>query len=213
MSVPVLVLGTGGHAKVIIDILEHMGTFSVAGCVSADHKTPDFLGYPVLGRDEVVESVFKRGLRSAFIAIGDNRIRQEKTVWLRGLGFKIENVVSPDARISKRATIGTGVAIMPGAVINTGAAIGDGAIINTGALIDHDCSIGAFAHVAPGTVLAGAVEVGEGAFMGAGSRAIPRVSIGDWTIVGAGAVVLHPLPTGVTAVGVPARVLHRRAAQ
>ena len=81
-------------------------------------------------------------------------------------------------------------------------------IVNTGATIDHDCRIGDFAHLCPGVHLAGEVQVGEGCLLGMGTSVIPGRSIGSQTVVGAGAAVVTDLPEAVTAVGVPARILH-----
>ena len=94
-------------------------------------------------------------------------------------------------------------------VVQPDAVIGDHVIVNTGATIDHDCTIGDYAHLAPGVHLSGSVHVGEGAFLGIGSVVIPGVKIGRWSTLGAGAVAIRDLADGVTAVGVPARVLKR----
>lgn len=203
----VVIIGAGGHAKVIVDILEERQEFELAGCISPDASA--LLGLPVLGGDEALPRILSSGIRHAFVAIGSNRVRAERMRHAVQLGFSIVNAVSGSATVSRRATLRTGVAIMPGAVVNVDTVVEDGAIINTGATVDHDCRIGAYAHIGPGATLAGTVIVGEGAFLGAGSCVIPLRTVGAWSTVGAGAVVVRDVPERVTTAGVPARILNR----
>lgn len=203
----VVIVGAGGHAKVIIDLLQARGGVQLAGCVS--RESGEVLGLPWLGDDDALPQILASGLRQAFVAIGDNRLRAELIRRLAGLGFSLVNAISPQAIVSSRTMLGTGVAIMPGAIVNVDSIVEDGAIINTAAHLDHDCRIGACAHIGPGSKLAGNVTIGEGAFLGVGTCVIPRRSVGAWSMVGAGAVVVRDIPSHVTAVGVPARVLER----
>lgn len=203
----IVVLGGGGHARVILDILAQAEEFEVMGFTSrdAEQQTTALSGYPRLGTDEALPELFSSGIRHAFVAVGDNKRRKRCFGELTSMGFTMVNVISRHAVISPRASLGLGVGIMPGAVINIGTVIGDGAIVNTNASVDHDCTIGAFAHIAPGTALAGNVKVGSGALLGVGSRVIPGVTIGANSTVAAGAVVIHDLPPDLFAAGVPAR--------
>ena len=207
-----IVIGGGGHAKVILDIAGRSGDFEVVGCVARDEPKSGELSVPYLGDESSLPHFLSAGVRLAFVAVGDNRARAQLSQLALGHGFEIANIVSPYAILSDGVTLGRGIAIMPGAVINTGARIADGCIVNTGVVLDHDCKIGAWGHLAPGTVLAGSVETGEGAFLGVGVRVIPSISIGAWTTVGAGAVVIRDLPGNVCAVGVPARILTEQRA-
>jgi UDP-perosamine 4-acetyltransferase len=203
----VLVVGAGGHAKVILEILEEANEFHIAGCTSAVAGQQDLLGFPILGGDEVLPACYAAGVRKAFIALGDNRARRKKAKEVAELGFELVNAISKRAIVSPRARLGSGVAIMPGAVINALAEVKDGAIVNTGATVDHDCRLANFCHVGPGSNLAGGVTIGEGAFLGTGVRAIPGISVGAWSVIGAGAVVIENIREGVTAVGVPAVII------
>ena len=142
----------------IIDILEQRDELRIAGCTSAMRGTEEVLGYPVLGTDDCLPGLFSSGVRSAIVAIGDNRLRLDKLCRLRDTGFELVSAISPDAIVSPRATLGRGVSVMPGAVINVAAGLEDGVIANTGATIDHDCAIGECAHIAPGVNLAGCVR-------------------------------------------------------
>jgi len=206
-----VVLGSGGHAKVVVDILLDRGDVDLAGCVTADASVTSLLGLPVLGTDDVLPGLLSSGVTHAFVAVGENRVRAKLQRRAQALGFFLVNAASRHAVLSTRVKLGLGIAIMPGAVVNVDTVVGDGAIINTGATVDHDGNIGAFAHVGPGSSLAGNVTVGEGAFLGAGTTVIPQRSIGAWATTGAGAVIVRDLPDGVLAVGVPARVRAREA--
>lgn len=209
----VVIIGNGGHAKVIIDMFCEAGSYEVVGCTGKDVGTGHVLGVPVLGDDSVLHRLRSEGVRYVFVALGDNRARKLKSREVIEAGFEFVNCVSSRAIISRNATLGQGVAVMPGAVVNASAQIGDGAIVNTGATVDHDNFIGDFAHIAPGSNLAGRVQVGEGAFLGTGVRVIPEIKIGAWSVIGAGAVVIHDVPPNATAYGVPAIVRNRVHAQ
>ena len=204
---PLVIMGAGGHAKVVIDMLLERDEYRLAGCVTHEPGAAEILGVPVLGDDEALAGVYASGVRHAFVAVGNNRVRADRLQHVRALGFTVVNAISRHAIVSTRVTLGAGVAIMPGAVINVDSVVEDGAIINTGATVDHDCRIGAFAHIAPGTHLAGNVTVGEGTFLGVGTAVIPRCAIGAWTMIGAGSAVVRNIGDHVTAVGVPARVI------
>ena len=200
----IVVVGAGGHAKVAIEALRQSG-WTVVGCTDFDPTPRDVVGAKVLGSDDELSRVRASGVRFAFAALGNNRLREAKADELAALGFELPAAISQSASVSDSARIGVGVAIFGGAVINAEAEIRDFAIINTNASIDHDCVIGRAAHVAPGCALAGCVRVGDRTFVGTGSSIIPGITIGSDTIVGAGSVVVRDLPDQITALGVPAR--------
>ena len=200
-----VILGGGGHAKVIIDILQQVDQFDIVGFTSAG-SSESINGCRYLGSDDVLTDLYNSGVRSAFVAIGGNKQRKNCLESLRVQGFSLINAISQGAYISKHVSLGCGVVAMPGAVVNAGTRLDDGVIVNTNASVDHDCTVGACAHVAPGVAVAGCVRLGEGVFLGAGSSVIPNITIGRWTTVGAGAVVVRNLPDHVVAVGVPAIV-------
>lgn len=206
MDDKIIVVGAGGHAKVVIEILRACG-HDVSFCVGGPDAVDVCLGVPVLKGDHWLEKLRAEGYSRAFIGIGPNRLRLKLAHIALNLGYELINAISPSAVVSPSVKMGTGVVAMAGAIINAEAEIGDLAIINTGATVDHDCKIGMAVHIAPQSGLAGTVTVGEGAFLGIGCRAIPEVTIGEWAMVGAGAVVTKNIPAHVTAVGVPAIVV------
>lgn len=198
----VVVLGGGGHAKVVVDVLKSAGIYQIAGFVAREPAA--IMDIPHLGDDAVLSELLNKGVSNFIVAIGDNRIRKllfEKTL---SLGFKAVNAISPHAYVSPYAKIGQGVVIMAGAVIQPYTLIEDNVIINTLSGVDHDCAISSHSHIAPGTSLTGNITVEEGAFVGTGSKVIPDITVGKWSVVGAGAVVISDVPPFTKVVGIPA---------
>lgn len=207
---PLVIIGAGGHAKVVLELLRDAGA-TIVGLTDANPLTGNLLGVPVLGDDTLLPALFERGVRSAFVALGDNHRRYEMGERVRQLGFSLVNAISPYARVSPSAQLGQGIAVMAGATINAEARIGDLSIVNTNAGVDHDAVLGAACHVGPGVALAGGVQVGRWALLGVGSSVIPGCSIGEGAVVGAGACVVRDIGPNLIAVGVPAAVVRVRS--
>lgn len=203
-----IVLGTGGHARSCLDVLATTN-FVVRGCVGDPPGGPLQADY--LGDDDLLPALLASGTTAAFVAVGDNRVRQRLTGQLHALGFGTPAAVSGRAIVSPTARIEAGTFVMHGATVGPYSVVGAGAIINTNASIDHDCTVGAFAHLGPGSTLAGTVEIGQGAFLGVGTSVIPETIVGAWCTVGAGSTVIGNVPEGTTVVGVPARPIRRKS--
>ena len=201
-----LFLGSGGHAKVIIEILRDAGLYEPVGCAAPNASTgSSLLGVPILGNDDCLAELRQLGIGCAFVAGGDNRLRQRLMRRVLELGFELAHAVSPSAIISPSARLGAGIAIMPGTSIGPDTEVADGVIVNSHASVDHDGVLGECCHIGPGATLAGCVTVGPQAFVATGSSVIPGVTIGDGSLVGAGSVVVRDIPPHVIAYGTPAR--------
>ena len=200
----ILIIGGGGHARVVADILRAMDGMEPLGFITSDLApgAPGPMGLPVLGPDEAVESIPHDGL---VVAVGDNTIRERLFLHFTGQGENMVNAIHPSAILAPDVVLGRGCMFCAGAIVNTGTEIGDNVILNTGSITDHDCRIGDHAHVAPGAKLAGAVRIGAGVLVGLGAAVLPGVAMGDRAVAGAGAVVLGDVVPGLTVVGVPAR--------
>jgi sugar O-acyltransferase (sialic acid O-acetyltransferase NeuD family) len=213
MSRAVVVVGGGGHAKVVLDLLYVLGEdvegFTDAGGIG------DLLDSPRLGSDDDLATLRERGLCRAVIAIGDNARRERLLLRTAELGFELPAFVHPRATVSRFARLGQGVVAMAGAVVNASTVIGAGTILNTACSVDHDCHLGACVHIAPGSRLAGYVTIGDRALVGVGSsigRGKP-LCIGADVRIGTGSVVIADLADEVTVAGNPARPLRAPAAR
>jgi UDP-perosamine 4-acetyltransferase len=202
----IIVVGAGGHAKVVIDVLRS-GGWEPKGLLDPSYPSAPVSGVPVIGTDESAADLRRQGFYNAFVAIGRNDLRRRLSRELRALGFELPNAIHATASLSPSAVLGAGIAIMPNAVINAEAQISDFAIINTGAIVEHDCIVGEATHVAPRSALGGFCRLGQEVFFGIGAVARPESVIGDRAVVGAGATVVRDIEAGATVVGNPARRL------
>jgi sugar O-acyltransferase (sialic acid O-acetyltransferase NeuD family) len=206
-SSEIIVFGASGHAKVVIDIIEKQGIYTV-GLLADDNselKGKEIYGYTVMGGKNDLD--FQKGKR-VLVAIGDNSVRAKVTRYLVLNNFSLaEAAIHPSAQLARGVTVGTGSSIMAGSVINSDTMIGQNTIINTGANIDHDCVIGEAVHIAPSSTLCGGVTVGDLTLIGAGATVLPNVKIGRNVIVGAGSTVLKDIIDNVSVAGTPAEVI------
>lgn len=200
-SDPVVVLGAGGHAKVVISTLHGAG-FEVAAVFDDDAAKhgSEIMGVEIVGSIMEADSL---GYQRGVIAVGENATR--KSISERVESLEWLTVVHPKAYVDLSVHLGEGTVVFAGAMLQADTVVGRYTIINTGATVDHDCVIGDFVHVAPGSHLAGEVEVGEGAFLGLASGVIPGIRVGAWSTVGAGGMVVDDIPARATVIGVPAR--------
>ena len=200
----ILVLGAGGHGKVVADILCCQGR-TVRGFLDDDPATwgGTRLGLPVLGAIATYVEYAPDGL---VLGIGDIATRTQVVERLGAPAHPLWcNAIHPTAIVARSVQLGCGVAIAAGVIVNPDTTLGDHSVINTGATVDHDCIIGAHVHVGPGVHLAGGIQVGRAAFIGIGASVNPWLTIGDGATVGAGSVVVADVPCHVTVKGVPAR--------
>ena len=205
----VVIIGAGGHGKVVADILRAAGGANLVGFLDADPalRGQTVAGLPVLGPVNLLAKLWQQNVRHAVVAIGDNRTRRRYGDVLREHGLEPRSAVHPSAVVSASAALGRGVVVAANATVCAEARVGDFAIVNTAAVVDHECVVGAAAHIAPGVRLAGRVRIGDEAFVGIGATVIQCLTIGPGAIVGAGAVVTRDVPELATVVGVPARVV------
>lgn len=206
--IPLLVVGSGGHAKVVIDAAQASGRYDVVGVLAEQPEAlgGDVLGVPVVRGSEALDRPEYRTC-AVVVAIGDNEARERVAKQLEEAGRVFATIIHPSAQLAADVVFGEGTVIFAGAVANPGTRIGRHVIVNTCASVDHDGRIEDFAHISPGAALAGGVRIGPGAHVGIGASVIQNVTIGAWSIVGAGAAVIDDLPDGVVAAGVPARVI------
>jgi UDP-perosamine 4-acetyltransferase len=204
---PVVIVGGGGHAKVVADVLRLQGVH-VLGFTDIDSAKKDLShAVPYLGDDSAIqqyrpeEILLANGVGSTHTMMPRRIICDRFTQ----LGYRFFTLIHPSAIIATDVVIGEGSQIMAGAVIQPGSTIGRDTVVNTGAIIDHDCVIGDYVHVAPGVVLSGGVTIKNETHIGTGARVIQGILIGKNCLIAAGAVVVSDVADGKAVKGIPAR--------
>lgn len=215
MSLPVVVIGAGGHASVVADALLSSGITVLGFTDTAPQRRGSLVcGLPVLGDDSVLA-----GYRSDEILLANGigslggeatPLRQRLQAGLEGQGWRFCQVLHPAAMVSRFAQLGEGVQVMAGCVVQAGAVLGQGTIVNSAAVIEHDVVIGAWSHVAPRAVVCGSTRVGAASHIGAGATVRQGLELGPMTLVGAGAVVVKSFIGNGALVGIPAHEMEQQ---
>jgi acetyltransferase EpsM len=205
-----VVVGCGGHGRVVLDILLAAGQHHVVGFIDSNEQLRGRRvdGKKVLGDMSVIEALKdEESVQAAVVAIGDNGVRREFSEACELAGLELVNAIHPSANIAQNVTLGRNVVVAAGALVCAHCQIGDSAILNTGCIVDHETMIGTATHICPGARLAGRVTVEAGAFVGIGATVIQNIRIGCEAIVGAGAVVISDVEPLSVVVGVPAKTI------
>ncbi|MEE9304005.1 MAG: NeuD/PglB/VioB family sugar acetyltransferase [Thiotrichaceae bacterium] len=204
----IVVIGGGGHAKVVISVLKKINDYRIYGYVSKEN-CGDILGIPFLGGDEVLpDLVNSQHVQHAVIAVGASvtgQARSEIAELICRLRFSFPTIVSPDSMISCGVKLGEGVFVNDGASIGPDVKIDSFSIINRNSSVDHDSEIGKHVHIAPNATLAGGVIIGDYVQVGIGSTIIENRKIANKVIIGAGAVIIRDCAESTTYIGVPGR--------
>lgn len=199
-----LIIGAGGHGKVVCDIAKCTKMFDEIIFLDDDTEKKNVLGYSVYGQTTCYEAL-RYTYTYATVAVGNNKIRMQWLDRLTQAGYKLPILVHPTAVVSDYATIHEGTVIMSHVVVNAGATVGRGCILNTSSVVEHDCCVEDGVHISPMAVLGGTVSVGRESWIGLGAKVINNITIGERVRIGAGAVVVQNIQDDVTAVGIPAR--------
>jgi sugar O-acyltransferase (sialic acid O-acetyltransferase NeuD family) len=210
---PVIVLGAGGHASVLIDALQQLNA-DVLGITDPDETLwgKELMGVDILGNDDKIFDIHPERIElvNGLGSTRNTRARQKlfETWQLRGYSFA--SVIHPKTILAASARVAEGVQILAGAIINPHTMIGANTVVNTGAILEHDCVVGNHVHIAPGVKIAGSVSVGSGTHVGIGSTIIQGVTIGDSCLIAAGAVVVKSVVSGSTVMGIPGKVVQAK---
>ena len=212
MKNKLLILGSGGHGKVVADVAEKTNFFQEISFLDNTFSDSNFS--KSVNSKKVIGEISKINIENyssdfshAFVGIGDNKIRNN---WLKILGtlnFEIPTIIDPSAEISKYALLEKGCFINTNVVIQCNTRIKFGSILNTSCTIDHDSIIGECTHISPGVHVAGNVNIGKFCWVGIGSQIIQNVEIGDNVTVGGGSLVLKDIPKNLKVFGSPVKVV------
>jgi len=206
----IVLIGGGGHCKVVVSILKKLDNFEIVGIVD-NYKAGSLIsGIKIIGTDDDLEDIYKSGIHDALITVGstkDNTKRYRLFNMAREIGYNFPIIISPEAIVDKSVRIDEGTVIMLGCIINIDSFIGKNCIVNTGAIIEHDCKIGNHCHIAPGVHISGEANIGELSFLGIGATIIQGIKIGKNVTIGAGSVVIKNILDNVIAVGNPVKII------
>lgn len=204
-SKPVVIVGNGGHARVLIEILL-MQQRQILG-YAAPTEEPNPYNIVYLGTDEAILQHEPEGIElvNAIGSVSTMTLRAHIFTFFKSKGYRFCTIIHPSAVVSNTAMLGEGVQIMAGAIIQPFVRIGDNTIINTSASVDHDCCIGDHCHIAPGCVLSGCVTIGERTHIGTGTNIIQNTKIGSHVTIGAGSLVLKHIGDYKKVYGIPAK--------
>lgn len=206
---PCLIIGAGGHAKVLIDALRSSGA-SFAGCLDINPKLwgQEIEGVKVLGGQELIRD-FKPGSVELINGVGairsDIRVRQRVYHELKSAGHSFGVIQAATSVVSASARVGEGTQILTQAVVHPQAVVGENTVVNTAAIVEHDCVVGAHSFICPRAILCGGVTLEEGCFIGSGAILLPLVKLGAGAVIGAGTVVHKNVAAGTVVLGAAAR--------
>jgi len=210
----IVLVGSQGHAKVVIDILECEAKYSIVGLIDRFREVGETtLGYGVLGAEEDIPRLAEHhSLSGILIAIGDNHVRFTVTNKIAEIcpDIQLVSAIHPDASIGRDVIIGQGTAVMAGTTINPGCRIGRSCILNTSSSLDHDSAMGDFASLGPRAVTGGYTEIGAFSAVGIGATVSNSLKIGPHAVIGAGSTVLNDIEAFSIAYGTPARIVRSR---
>jgi sugar O-acyltransferase (sialic acid O-acetyltransferase NeuD family) len=217
MMLPIIIVGAGGHAIVVADALLAAGA-RVLGFTDADPSRHGLTlcGLPVLGDDRVLDGHTPKSVQLAngIGGVGSRRgepLRRNVQQRLAAMGWTFVSVRHPSAVVSPFAHVGAGAQLLAACVVQPGAQVGEGCIVNTAAVVEHDVTLGAWVHIAPRALACGNAAVGARSHVGAGAVLRQGLTLGADSVVGAGAVVVKDCAGGGVLVGVPARLVGRKA--
>ncbi len=202
-----LILGAGGHGRVIADVAKQMNCWTEIAFLEDNPAKSEGLPYEIIGKVEEFEQFI--GEFDMMVGIGANQRREELQLKLEAAGASFATILHPSAILGGNVTIGEGSVVMAGVIINIGTKIGKGCILNTAATIDHENNIEDFVHLSPGVHTAGNVKVGTLTWLGIGSSVIQNITIEKDCMIGAGAVVVKDLLVTGIYLGVPAKLIIR----
>lgn len=214
MTKSVIIIGSSGHSKVVIDIIENDSNYTIVGLIDDFKRAGEVINkYETLGKLSDINKLFKEyNTRNIFIAIGDNYSRYKVYKSITEIAEKPNfiNVIHKSSIILTNIKKNDGIFIGANTVINIDSKVSKHTLINTSAIIEHDAFIGAFSSLGPNSVIAGASRIGFCSSIGLSAGVLEKRAIGDNTVIGAGAIVTKDIESKVVAIGIPARVVRNR---
>lgn len=204
MTRPLYLIGGGGHAKAVIEIVEKLTTHQIVGIVELDnYLDSQFLGYEIF--TECTEfSCLPNDNADFLITVGqvkDPTPRVRLFNKLKCSNKSIATIFSTLGHVSRRANVGEGSIIMNFSMLGPDVRVGKNCIVNNFAQIEHDSTIGDHCHLSTNTVVNGGCSLGDKVFLGSGSVILNGITIGSQSIIAAGEVVRVNVPENCLLIG------------
>ena len=213
-AVPLIIIGAGGHGAEVAAYAHDLGVTLGGAIDDVKPKGPWHVSRVLGGMGEIAAYCGDHESVEYITAFGSNGLRRQVVERIAAMGIPNLTPASalrhPSAWTGASVEVGAGTLLAPNTIVTTRVTIGEHCILNVKASVSHDCVVGSYSNINPGATVCGDVHIGEGCYIGAGATVIEKKRIGAWTVVGAGSVVTKDLPDGVTAVGVPARIIKRQ---
>lgn len=206
----IIILGRGGHSKVIIDMIEEENKYNIIGITDVDlNGEKEFFGYPILGNDDVLPQYLEKGVKNVAVGIGgfkDNKLRKKIFIKVKSLGFSLPPIIHSSAMVSKRSHIGEGTIVKRGVIIDTDVTIGVNNILELGAIVGHESKVGDHVLLSANVMISAYNVIGDEAFFAVASTIVSGVSVCEEALIGAGAVVVNDIKEKGLYLGVPAKM-------
>ena len=205
-----IVLGSGGHSRVVLSILYACQNHNIKGIIDLQEHTRNehILKIPVIGSIKDLDKYIGESRLDIFLAIGDNSLRQSWWAKLIDLGFNMPNLISPNATLDPNSTIGEANVFCSGSFVGPESSLGNNNLVNTSAVIEHEVKIGSHCHIAPSSTIAGRSTLSNNCFIGAGAVVIDGIEVAEDVSIGAGSTVVKSIiKSGRIYVGTPAKPL------
>ena len=194
MNKKLAIIGAGGHGKVVGEIAL-LNEYNIVDFFDDQANEINDFPFNVVDTLNYLEE-HQNEYDDFFVAIGDNKLRRDKIVWLKKNKMNIVNLIHPKSVISKFCLLGLGICAMANSTVNPGVVIKEGVIINTSASVDHDCIIDDYSHISPNCSLSGNVKIGKFTHLGTGTSVHPGINIGDNVKTGIGARIFKDILNG-----------------
>lgn len=209
MKKPLIIIGAGGYAKILIELVRLSGLYRVEAVIGLESDSQDtILGEKILKGDKYIQEYLDKGINLVAIAIGaytSNKRRAEIFNYFQEQGFTVVSLIHPSAEISPSVKIGAGAVINAGVIINSDVTIGDDVSIAPGTVIEHEAVINDHVLLSTASTIGAGSVIGNSALLGVASVIIPRVKVGANALVAAGAVVVSDIPDNSRVFGIPAK--------
>lgn len=204
-----IIIGDGGHANVLIDIIESSTDYNIIGLTSKESSNGSRYGYPILGDDNVIDLYLSRGLTNIAIGVGaymDNTYRDSLFHKMRKKGLNVVNLIHKSSHLGRNVKFGCGAVIFPGVILNSNVTVGNNVIIATGSTVDHDSIIEDSVLISAGVTVGAATKIGQRVLIALGAKLISHVEVAESTLIGAGAVVVKDIKISGKYFGIPAKL-------